>query len=262
VAERELGAVWMGVAIAPLANLLLFDAYEERGLYRNCINTQNDVGMGDVLRLSFGFRAAIIVTVASVLTNLFSGARMAMAADEPPVVVQTTTYLDLEDEDAKADNEIRLVAPMNGGNAAQFDYNLSSSMFDFGVRGRTRTLAGTTKFQPRLIAVFNSGDWSSFKLQGLFMGKGWSLFSSLKLPEGKRASLYNELATDVGKIGPVGLQAVLIESGAFGERAGWQLGPLVDIPVGDGTLSVLACFGLGGGGPGDQLRVQYTIPIN
>ncbi|MBN2585474.1 hypothetical protein JXA59_02395 [Patescibacteria group bacterium] len=149
---------------------------------------------------------------------------------------------------------------MDNGTAAQFDYNLSGDMFDFGIRGRTRTLTGNTKVQPRVLAIFNHSEWNAFKLQALTLGRGWSLFSSLKLPEDNRASLYNELAIDAGQLGQTQVQAVIIESSAFGKLATWQAGPLFNIPMGkSGTLSILGAFGLGGGGPGDELRVQYTV---
>lgn len=257
VAEREYGSIAIACLVAPFANMLLVDAYEEREIYSNCLVGQ-EVRIGDALRLSFSFRAAIVATIVGVLTYFFGGARIALAADNTPVVVQTTTYLDLEDKNAKADNEIRFVIPMDNGNAVQLDYNLNSDMFDFGIRGRTRTFSGSTQIQPRLLAVFNK-DGFAVKLQTLTLGKGWCLFSSLKLPEKRRASLYNELAIDTGQLGQAQIQAALIECNNFGQSADWQAGPLVNLPLGKGTLSVLTAFGLGGGGPGDQLRVQYTL---
>jgi hypothetical protein len=257
VAVREYGSLAIAFAVAPFANIFMLEAYEEPGAYGNCAVDQ-DVSITDALRLSFSFRAAIVATIAAVLTNLFNGAHVAMAADEPPVVVSTTTYVDLEDPNAKVNNELRAVAPQGNGTAFQVDYNLNSGMFDLGIRGRNRTLMGNTKFQPRVLAVFDKNRFA-MKFQGFTIGKGWSLFSSLKLPEGARASLYNELAADVGKIGQTQVQAVLIESNTFGDQAKWQAGPLFNIPMGKGTLSVLGAFGLGGGGPGDQLRVQYTV---
>jgi len=262
VSQREFGATWIGLAVAPLANLLLFDAYEERDISRElAINYSRPIGIGDAMKLSFSFRVAVIATIAGTLTNLFGGAKMAVAADNAPVTVQTTTYVELDNESAPVDNEVRLVIPDDHDNALQCDYNLNSDMFALGVRGRTRTLTGKTKFQPRLVGAFQKEHFA-LKLQALTLGEGWSLFSSLKLPEGQRASLYNELAIDAGQLGDAQLQAVLIESCGMNRRVDWQAGPLVNIPVGKGTLSLLACFGLGGGGPGDQLRIQYSIPLN
>lgn len=265
VSQREFGSIWVGLAIAPVANLLLFDAYEtpnrDNRDYRLVTDPNRTIAIGDAMRLSFGFRAAVVATIAAIITNLFHGAGIAYANDGPPVVVQTTTYVELEDENAPVNNEVRLVVPMDGGNAFQCDYNLNSDMFAMGVRGRTRTLTGRTKVQPRLSAVFQKEHFA-LKLQAVTLGQGWSLFSSLKLPEAQRASLYNELAVDVGQFGDVQLQAVLIESGGINRQADWQAGPLLNIAIGEGTLSLLAGFGLGGGGPGDQLRVQYSIPLN
>jgi len=259
VAEREFGSIAVGIAVAPFANIMMLEAYEERNRYRDCIAVaSSEIGIGDALRFSFGFRTAMVATIAGLLTNLFGGAHVAMAADNQPVTVQTTTYVELEDPDAPVDNELRLVVPMDNGTAAQFDYNLNGDMFDLGVRGRTRTFLGNTKIQPRALAVF-SKDRFALKLQAVTLGKGWSLFSSFKLPESARASMYHELAVDTGTIGPAQVQAVIIESNSFGNQAKWQAGPLFNIPVGKGTLSVLGAFGLGGGGPGDQLRVQYTV---
>ncbi|MBN2585475.1 hypothetical protein JXA59_02400 [Patescibacteria group bacterium] len=82
VAEREYGSMIVAYLVAPFANLLLLEAYEERGIYGDCTTAASgEIGLCDALRLSFGFRAAIIATIAGTLTNLFGGVHAAMAAD-------------------------------------------------------------------------------------------------------------------------------------------------------------------------------------
>lgn len=135
----------------------------------------------------------------------------------------------------------------------QLDYSIPSEQIVLGFRGRFRELGNDFIVQPRVLGLFNDGDFKGIKLQtcsvGKISGKKTYVLNSCIFPQNERVSFYNEGGVELTTLmekPKSSLWIIIEENHKAGAKSHWKMGPELLATINPRlTIKIHHCFGLG-----------------